>query len=148
MLAEVTYINGWPHGSLTQAAAEGANSLAVDDITGWLGAVGTIYGTAEQEAVQVTAVTPNTAGAISGPGTLTLGAGLRSSHQVGDLVTTFPGAVIQAGILYSVMQALTRGATSTAVQSISGGVSGSGGLSPDALRLWAERLLGPFKRRI
>jgi len=145
---QVTYINGWPHGSLTTAATSGATTLAVDDITGWLAATGNIYGQALQEAVLVTAVTPTVTDAISGPGTLALAEPLVYDHQVGDIVTTLPGSVIQATILYGVIQALTRGATATAVQSIGGGVSGSGGLDPAKLEEMAQKYLFPYRRVI
>ena len=145
---QVTYINGWPHGSLTEAATTGASTLAVDDITGWDSATGNIYGQALQEAVLVTAVTPTVTDAISGPGTLTLAEPLVYDHQVGDIVTTLPGAVIQATILYGVIQALTRGATATAVQSISGGVSGTGGLNPAQLEKMAQSYIAPYRRVI
>lgn len=146
----VNYLNGWPHASLTTAADAADSTLGVDDITGWLGACGVVYGQAMQESMLVTAVTPATSGAISGPGTLTLASPLSFPHQAGDIVSTLPGSVMQAAIFFSVMQALTRGATATAVQSLSGGVTGGGGgaLSPSGLIGTAQRLLDPFKRRI
>lgn len=144
----VTYLNGWPHASLTTASTAGASTLELDDITGWLGAVGNIYGQALQEAVLVTAVTPATTDAISGPGTVTLAVPLSFDHQAGDIVTSLPGSVIQASILFSVAQALTRGATATAVQSLGGGVTGSGGLSAKDLTDRAERLINSYRRTI
>lgn len=147
-LVEVTYLNGWAHASITVGVDAGSTTLAVDDITGWLGAAGNIYGQALQEAVLVTAVTPTVTGAISGPGTVTLATPLAFAHQVGDIVTALPGSVIQAAILYGVIQALTRGATSTAVQSLGGTVSGGGGLSPDALEKSAQSYISAYKRTI
>lgn len=145
---QVTYLNGWPHASLAAACSVGDTTMAIDDITGWLGAVGNIFGQAQQEAVLVTAVTPATTGAISGPGVVTLGAPLSFTHQVGDIVTTLPGSVIQATILYSVAQALTRGATATTVQSLGGGASGSGGLSATNLIARAEKAIHSYRRTI
>lgn len=145
---QVTYLNGWPHASLTAPATAGASTLAIDDITGWLGATGNIYGQALQEAVLATAVTPATTGAISGPGTLTLSVPLSFTHQTGDIVTALPGSVIQAAILYATIQALTRGATATAVQSLGGTVSGSGGLSPDSLEKMAQAYISAYRRTI
>ena len=40
---QVTYINGWPHCSLTSAVAAGVTSLPVNDCTGW--AITDYYGT-------------------------------------------------------------------------------------------------------
>lgn len=145
---EVTYLNGWPHASLTEACTVGDTTMAIDDITGWLGAVGNLYGQALQESVLVTTVTPTTTGAFSGPGTVTLASPLSFSHQVGDIVTSLPGSVIQATILYSVAQALTRGATATAVQSLGGGVTGSGGLSATDLIARAEKAIHSYRRTI
>jgi hypothetical protein len=145
---QVTYQSGWPHGSLTLAATAGSSSLAVDDITGWLGAVGTVFGGAQQEAVQVTAVTPAVTGAISGPGTLTLAAALSFNHQIGDIVSALPSAVQQAAILYATAQALVRGATSTAVQSLGGGTNSGGPLGATDLEVAAGKLVHAYKRRI
>lgn len=147
-LVTVTYMNGWPHGSLTAAATAGSSSLAIDDITGWLGAVGTVFGGAQQETILATVVTPTTSGAISGPGTLTLQSPLSFDHQVGDIVSCLPGAVQQATILYACAQALVRGATSTAVQSLGGGVNSGGPLDSPSLEAAAQRLIHPYSRRI
>lgn len=145
---EVTYLNGWPHASLTVAASPGDTTLAIDDITGWLGAAGILYGQALQETIVVVAVAPNTAGAVSGPGVVTLATALVFPHQVGDIVSSLPGSVIQATILYCVVQALTRGATSTAVQSLGGTSSGSGGLSASDLETSAQTYIHAYRRVI
>jgi hypothetical protein len=149
-IIQVTYINGWPHGSLTAGVAAGVSSLAVDDITGWDGAVGVVYDGAAQEAVAVTAVTPSVSAAVSGPGVLTLQVPLSFTHQEGTIVSALPGAVIQAAILFGTVQALTRGATATAVQSLSGAVAGGGGggVGPDSLLKWARSLIAPYRRII
>lgn len=143
---EVTYINGWPHGSLTAGVAAGATSIRVDDITGWAGAAGTVYDGAAQEFIVCTAVTPDVAGAIAGPGTLTLFAALAFAHGPGTLVTSLPAAVMQACIFYAVALALTRGATATAVQSISGGAAGGGAQSATDLIKLGDDLMHSFIR--
>ncbi len=143
----VTYVNGWPHTSLTAAVTAGATSLPVDDCTGWaitgefgqVGAAGIIYDSGNQETVQVTA-----ASVTSGPGNLTLASALSADHQSGVMVTTLPQSVIDAVILYSAAQALQRGATSTTVHAIPGG-PGGGGNGPDMLMKMAEGLLAPFR---
>ena len=147
-LITVTYMNGWPHGSLTAAATSGTSTLHIDDITGWLGAAGTIFGGSQQETILPTVVTPTTSGAISGPGTLTLQAPLSFDHQTGDIVSCLPGSVQQATILFATAQALVRGATSTAVQSLGGGANSGGPLDAPALEKRAEALIAPFRRRI
>ncbi len=145
---QVVYVNGWPHGSLTAAAAVGASSLHVDDITGWAGAAGNIYDGAQQEFVTCTAVTPDTAGAVAGPGTLTLATPTVFAHRVGVVVSSLPASAQQAVILLCVVQALTRGATATAVQSLGGGVAGGAGapLSAASLEETARRMLRPYGR--
>jgi hypothetical protein len=145
---QVTYINGWPHAALTGAAAAGASTLTVDDITGWTGAAGNISDSAFQEFVSVTAVTPTTSGAISGPGTLTLSSALVYGHDKGTLVSTLPASVVQAAIYLCVGQALTRGATATTVQAISGGSTGGGTATQTSYADMAKALIAPFKRVI
>ncbi len=54
-----TYLNGWPHTALTADSAEGARTLAVDDVTGMGGAAPWINDGGVTEQVVVTAVTPN-----------------------------------------------------------------------------------------
>jgi len=145
---QVTYTNGWPHTSLTAAATAGSTSLAVDDITGWLGAVGNVYDAGQQEAVACTAITPNTAGAVSGPGTLTLASALQYNHTIGVLVTSLPPSVQEAAIYYAVAQALTRGATATAVQALSGSTAGSGPGTSNTYIAMAEAKIHPYRRVI
>lgn len=143
---EVTYVNGWPHGSLLATVAAAATAIRVDDITGWSGAAGTIYGGQAQEVILCTAVTPDIAGAVAGPGTLTLSTPLAFAHGPGTLVTCLPAAAMQACIYYSVALALTRGATATAVQSVSGGASGGGAQSSTDLIKMGDDLMHSFIR--
>lgn len=147
-LIEVTYINGWPHGALSADAAALASTIHVDDITGWSGASGTIYDSGSQEAVYVSSVTPDTTGAISGPGTLTLSVPLAFAHSAGTMITTLPGSALQAAILFATAQALTRGATATTVQTISGTGAGTAGGSPGTLMQQARDLVKPFARTV
>lgn len=153
-LIKVSYINGWPHTGLTAAAVAGATSISVDDCTGWAitseatgvtGATGTVYDSGAQEVVQVTA-----ASATSGPGTLTLASPLTFNHDTGVMVSTLPQSIIWATILFCTSIALTRGATSTTVQTIpgGGGSSGTGAKEPSDVAGEAELLLNPFRRTI
>ena len=145
---EVTYINGWPHGSLTASATAAGTTLHVDDITGWAGAAGCVYDGNQQEFITCTAVTPDTAGALSGPGTLTLSAALTFPHLPGTLVSCLPAAIMQACIYYATAQALTRGATATAVQSLGGGVAGGGPQSVEGLIKLGDSLIHSYIRVI
>lgn len=154
-----TYINGWPHTSLTAGAAAGSQTITVDDCTGWatsLNIVGggtevapvtgtttaVIYDSGQQEVIQVTAASAN-----AGAGTLTLQSGLAFAHNPGTMVSTLPASVIWAVILFGASMALTRGATATVVHEISG--TGSAGTrEPSDLIGEAELLLNPYRRTI
>jgi len=149
---QVSYVNGWPHTSLTANAASGATTIAVDDCTGWAvtsaltgmtGATGTVYDAGNQEVIQCTA-----ASATQGPGTLTLASPLQSAHASGTMVSTLPQSVVWAAILFCCSQALTRGATSTTVLQAPGGKSEGGAKRAQTLREQACEILAPFKRII
>jgi hypothetical protein len=148
---EVTYINGWPHCSLTSAVTVGATSLPVNDMTGWgitnyqgtfTGATGRIADWGQQEAVHVTA-----ASTASGPGNLTLSTGLTYPHQAGTLVTTLPSSIEQACIYFAAAEALTRGATSTTIHAV-GGHAQSSDEGARALIEEGELLCHAFRRSI
>lgn len=148
---QVTYINGWPHCSLTSAVTAGATSLPVNDCTGWAienfydtytGATGVVEDSGQQEAIHVTA-----ASVAAGPGNLTLATPVAYPHQAGTVVTTIPQSVQQACIYFCTAEALTRGATSTTIHSVGGAVAHSGS-DMDGLVSIAERLLHPFRRTI
>jgi hypothetical protein len=155
-LARVTYVNGWPHAGIMTLAQSGATSVAVDDCTGWAiesefgvtGATGTVYDPLGQEVIKVTG-----ASAASGPGTLTLASPLRFAHSPGVMVSTLPASAVWAVTLLGANQALTRGATATAVQSVPGsstttGTGGGAGLNTRDLLGQAKALLKPFARTI
>jgi hypothetical protein len=148
---QVTYINGWPHTSLTSAVTAGATSLPVNDCTGWAienyydtytGATGAIEDSGQQEAVHVTA-----ASAAKGPGTLTISSGLAYPHAAGTIVTTMPQSVQLACIYFCTAEALTRGATSTTIHSVGGSAQHTGG-DADGLITLAELQLHPYRRTI
>ncbi len=146
--AQVLFLNGWPHAGLTAAATVGATSLIVDDITGWLGAAGNIWDAGSNELVSVTTVTPATVGAISGPGTLTLSAGTSYPHPKGTLISTLPASVTLASIYFAVSQALTRGATATAVQMLTGTATSNGPASSAEYEKMARAELYAYRRVI
>lgn len=148
---QVSYINGYPHCSLTTAAAAGDTVLHVDDTTGWAitnyygtytGATGRVVDSGNQEAVHVA-----TASVTAGPGTITLASPLHYPHQAGIIITTLPAAIEQACILMCTADALTRGATSTTVHDIAGHAQNTGG-DIQGLNTEAELLLHPYRRTI
>ena len=146
----VSYLNGWPHTSLTSAVAAGATSLPVNDCTGWAienyfgtftGATGKVVDSGQQEAIHVTATS-----VTAGPGNLTVPA-LNYPHPAGTIVTTLPASIEQACILFCVAEALTRGATTTTIHDIGGHAQSTGG-DVAGLTAEAELLCHPFKRTI
>ena len=147
---QVSYVNGWPHGSLQAPAAVGDMTIKVDDCTGWMppastgltsGASGTMYDPMYQETCTVLS-----ASAATGPGVLALAAPLAYDHAVGVMVSTLPQSIIQAAILYCVSQALVRGATATIAPG-SGG-SGDGGKDAMMYAVEAEELVHAYRRVI
>ena len=148
---EISYINGYPHCSLTSAVAAGVTSLPVNDCTGWAtenyygtytGATGRIEDSGQQEAIHVT-----TASATAGPGTLTLSAATAYPHQAGTLVTTMPASIQQACIYFATAEALTRGATSTTIHAV-GGAAQSSDSGARALIEEGELLIHAFRRTL
>lgn len=149
-MVQCQYVNGWPHCGLTTPATAGATTVTVDDCTGWgpppgmtSGAAGTVHDPGRQEAIVAAA-----SSAASGPGTLTLAVPLTFDHGQGTMVTTLPGTVVQAAILFACSQALVRGATATTIQAAPGSSSTAGGKSVDDLAAEAEMLIRPFRRII
>ena len=147
---QTTYVNGWPHCSLTTASIAGATTIQVDDCTGWgppagstQGAAGVIYdpgGGGQQETATVTL-----ASATTGPGTLTITPALTWPHSQGIIFSGMASTLQWAAILFGVAQALTRGATATTPQTISpAGVSTGSGA--DALMKAAKLMVRDFKR--
>jgi hypothetical protein len=146
---QMTYVNGWPHCSLTAAVVSGATTIQVDDCTGWApvtsggqGATGVIFDGDDQEVVTVTAAT-----AQSGPGTLTLGTGLSFGHGAQVVVSTFPQQVMLAAIFFATAQALVRGATATTIQAISGTGQATASGHYELMKT-GEELLWPYRRSI
>lgn len=147
-LIETTYTSAYPHASLTASATAGATAVTVDDITGWEGAYGTIYDGGNQETALVTAVTPATADAVSGPGTLTLNRALTYAHAKGILFTCMPPDVQRAAIYFAVSFALTRGATATSVQATSGATTGGGSTGSSGYVKLAQAMLSTYRLTI
>jgi hypothetical protein len=148
---QVSYLNGWPHCSLTSTVAAGATSLPVNDCTGWgitsyygvTGATGRIADAGQQEAVHVTSTS-----VTAGPGNLIIPSpGLAYPHQAGTVITTLPGSVEQACIYFAAAEALTRGATSTTIHAV-GGHAQSSDEGARALIEEGELLIHAFRRSI
>jgi hypothetical protein len=146
-LLDLQYVDGFPHASLTASAATGANQLQVDDVTGMAGAVVAVLdgGNTEQGLV-VTAATQASGTLVQGPGTITLAGTLAFGHPAGTVVSALPMDVQKAAIKYAVAEALTRGATATTVQSVSGSNQQGGATSGKTLTEEADKILAPYRR--
>ena len=144
-----SYTSGWPHAGLTAAAAASAESLSVDDVTGWAGWTGTLYDGVSTELVTVTGAEatspvqlPGVAGTVqAGPGTLTLSSPLAYAHGTEAVVSALPGAALQAVALRAAVMALETIAA-IAAQSSSGNLPGGLG----ALATESEMQLDDFRR--
>lgn len=151
----ISYENGWPHTALTSSVAAGATTIPVDDVTGWMGATGTLYDAVQRESITVTGVTattnlalPNNVGTVpSGPGTLTLSTPLAFAHTAGIIVSTLPGSILWATLLQATAQALEAGITSVSIQNMPGSIT-TGGKGVHDLLLESDLLLAPYRRLI
>jgi len=149
----VSYTNGWPHTSLTATAAQNAQTLYVDDVTGWAGASGFVYDGGQTEPVSVLSVSadsplplPNGVGtAQTGPGTVTLTSPLTYQHTQGVVVSALPANVMWATVMAAMTQALTSGITAITIQTLPGSEQSSG-TSVEELQTHWELLLEPFRR--
>jgi hypothetical protein len=143
--------SGYPHTQLSADVASAAQSVPVDDVTGWEGWTGVILDGPQTEWVSVMSATatapvqlPGSGGTVdAGPGTLTLAAPLASGHKQGALLTAIPLAALQAAALKAAVIALETIAA-IAVQSSSGQLPGGLG----ALAFEAEVALQPFARNM
>ena len=126
---QVTYVNGWPHCSLSAARPRRGDNPPRERLHR-VGGRATTTGRSRAppagswtpgsgKPVHVTAAT-----ATAGPGTLTLSSPLNYPHQAGTLVTTMPAQCRAACILFCTAEALTRGATSTTIHAVGGAAQG------------------------
>lgn len=159
----VSYLNGWPHTSLTAPVDAGSSTVTVDDVTGFgisdvagfTGAAAFVYDGSQTETVAVTSVTantpltlPNGGGTVAaGPGTLTLSAPLSYGHGVGVVVSSLPQDIVWATILACTVQALESGIQAVTIQNLPGSQT-IGGHGVEALQIEYERILSPYRRVI
>lgn len=144
-----SYQHGWPHAGVATAALAGAQTLAVDDVTGWAGAVGFVYDGTSTELIEVTAAVattpvqlPGVAGTVqAGPGTLTLAAPLGFAHTAGVIVSALPPDAIRATALHAAVIALET-IDAIATQSLSGRMAGG----TSVLAEEAEMILDDYVR--
>ena len=155
-LVQVTTVDGFPVAGIDTFAPAGSTAIHVDDITGWLGALGTIYDSPYRENVLVSATTPDTAGMIEGPGTLTLTSATQFSHtpvisvpNTPDqriLISSMPSALIQAGFYIATHYGLIRGSTAAVMQSARGQAAPSGTKAAIDWYSQAEKIIARYAR--
>jgi hypothetical protein len=159
-LVQVTTINGFPVAGIDETASAGTSSIHVDDITGWwngtAGARGTIFDDPLREPVVVAGATPDTTGAISGPGTLLLSAPLQFNHDpdVGVpgspdqriLLSAMPSALINAGLYLATSYGLIRGSQGAIMQSGRGMAVQGGTKDAQSWRDQAVKILERYAR--
>ncbi|GAB2695939.1 hypothetical protein GCM10010442_11950 [Kitasatospora kifunensis] len=144
-----SYLSGWPHAGLSAAVSAGAESLTVDDVTGWTGSVGFLYDGISTELVEVTAAAatvpvqlPGVAGTVqAGPGTLTLAGPLGFQHSAGAVLSALPPDVIRAAALQASVMALET-IDAIATQSLSGRMAGGTGVLAEEV----EMILDNYRR--
>jgi hypothetical protein len=143
-----SYTSGWPHAGLTALAAEGAQTLTVDDVTGWAGWTGWLYDSTATELVTVTAAAaaspvqlPGVAGTVqAGPGTLTLAAPLAYAHQAGTVISALPGDALHAAALAAAVQALET-IDAIAAQSLTTSLAGGTGALAEQYELLLDNFM-------
>jgi hypothetical protein len=151
----VSYVNGWPHTSLTSDAAAGATTLLVDDVTAFAGAASFVYDGAESETVTVNTAAANVPlvlpvsglSAQAGPGALTLSSPLAYEHLAGTVVSSMPQDILWAAILAASTQALESGVDAITIQNVPG-TETVGGHGVSELAQQYELILGPYRRVI
>lgn len=151
----ISYINGWPHTSLTATADAGSTQLLVDDVTAFAGAAAFVYDGAESETVTVSTATADSplllpvsgTAVAAGPGTLTIPSPLTYQHTAGTVVSSMPQDIIWATILAATTQALESGIDAITIQNLPGSAT-VGGHGVSELTSQYEVILGPYRRVI
>lgn len=140
MIAQWTYVNGWPTTTLTQTALANATTLHVASTTGcYPGNSITLYDGANTETVNVSAVPSST--------TLTLSPGCAFAHSTtGISVSALPPIVKEATIKLTSALVKSRGSEAVVMRSLQSGPSDREkvtGAQSDALD--GAEMLRPFR---
>lgn len=151
----ISYLNGWPHSSLTATATFPTSTLQVDDVTAFTGVTATIFDGSKTESVQVNSVTANTnlvlpisgVSVPAGPGTLNLVSPIANTHSAGIVVSALPASVMWATILAATCQALESGIDAITIQNIPGSQT-VGGHGVEQLEIQWQKILFPYKRSV
>jgi hypothetical protein len=159
---QVSALCGFPVAGIDTPVTAGATAVHVDDIAGWwngtAGARGTIYDPPYRELATVTGATPDTTGAITGPGTLTLAAGLQFPHtptmdqaNVANqkvLFSAMPNSLMQGALYLATHFGLIRGATASVMQTARGQVITTGMSGAQDWYDRAERIISRWGRNV
>lgn len=150
-----TYLNGWPHSSLTASCTTGATTLTIDDVTAMTGARVFLYDGAQTEQIIISSVTANQNEMLpygtntypAGPGTVTLATPTMFPHTAGCVFSAIPQDILWATILATTIQALESGITAVSIQNLPGSQT-VGGQGIAALEQEYKSLLNPYRRVI
>ena len=141
--ADVTYVSGWAHSTLSAATLANASSITPKSVLGFVpGLPFTIYDGQSTEAAQVASTY------VVGSATVPLAAPLTYAHSAGVTVSALPPFVREAVIRLAAWLVKTRGSEAIVMDSISGQPSKTQpidpGGNPDYFE--AERALLTLKR--
>lgn len=116
VMVSMTYVNGYANTLLATNAAQGASSLALNDLTGFVpGQKFQIYDGADNELLQVAASFVPAQGA----GSLPLAAVTSHAHNAGVSVSALPPAIKLAAIYMTNVLLKSRGNASVVMQGLS-----------------------------
>ena len=143
VFAQVSYVNGWAHSTLSASTAIGAPSLAPVNVLGFVPSLPfTIYDGQSTEGAQVSPA--YTAGSASVPlaGTLTF------AHASGVTVSALPPFARQAVVRLAAWLVKTRGSEAIVIDAIGGQPSRMQQIDPGGSPDYAEaaRALAPLAR--
>lgn len=141
--ADVTYVNGWAHSTLSAATLAGASSITPGVVLGFVpGLPFTVYDGQATEGAQVSS------GYVLGSATVPLAADLVSAHGSGVTVSALPPFARLAVVRLGTWLVKTRGSEAIVMASISGQPSATQQSAPGADPDYkdAERALLTLKR--
>jgi hypothetical protein len=115
LYADVTYVNGWAHSTLSAATLANASSITPGNVLGFVpGLPFTVYDGVNTEPAQVAA------GYVVGSATVPLVSPLLNAHAAGVTVSALPPFVRQAVIALAKWLAKTKGTKAIVMPSING----------------------------
>lgn len=143
VFAQVSYVNGWAHSTLSASTLAGASSIAPVNVLGFVpGLPFTVYDGQSTEGAQVAS------SYVVGSATVPLAAPLTFAHGKGVTVSALPPFARQAVVRLSAWLVKTRGSEAIVLDSITGQPSRTQQIDPGGNPDYAEaeRALMPLTR--